>query len=203
MIPLNLTSIDVGNPAIPGSTLTTPQGYLLRAGGADIWGQRDEFHFTGQQHTGDFDATVRVASHTLSHPYAKAGLMIRATLDDNAAMFYHFVFPDNRLRNNNNGGHESHVRSQAGEKCRAIYPADSTSTPPPFPVTWPNTWLRVTRRGQRYESWASTDGSNWAMFCSVDTPLPETVWLGLAVCSHDAAKECAGEFCDLRIEAAR
>ena len=200
MTPHALHSIDVGNPAIAGSTQTTPNGYVLRAGGADIWRLRDEFHFAGQQQTGDFEATVRVASHTLTHPYAKAGLMVRESLAENAAMFFHFVFPDNRERKHNNGGHESHVRTHAGENCSAIYPEDFTTLPPPFPVTWPHTWLRVSRRGQQFEAWASQDGTGWKLFGRAETPLPETIWLGLAVCAHDAAKECSAEFCDLRID---
>lgn len=199
MPPLNLTSLDVGNPAIAGSTLPLGPGYRLHAGGADIWRQRDEFHFAALEQTGDFDATVRVASHTLSHPCAKAGLMVRDSLAENAAMFFHFVFPDNRPRNNNTGGHESHVRNLAGENCRAIYPAAGAATPPPFPVTCPNTWLRVSRRGEFFEAFASLDGQVWQRFGGAEVALPATVWLGLGLCSHDQSVACTAEFFDFSV----
>jgi hypothetical protein len=197
----HLTSRDVGNPAIAGTTQPLATGYRLQAGGADIWRLRDEFHFAALEQTGDFDATVRVASLTLSHPYAKAGLMVRDSLAENAAMFFHFVFPDNRERKNNTGGHESHVRTLAGENCSAIYPAAGPVIPPPFPVTWPNTWLRVTRRGARFEAFASPDRSVWQRFGGAEVALPATVWLGLGLCSHDKAIACTAEFFDFSVEA--
>jgi hypothetical protein len=195
----HLTSRDVGNPAIAGTTQPLTTGYRLHAGGADIWRLRDEFHFAALEQTGDFDATVRVASLTLSHPFAKAGLMVRDSLAENAAMFFHFVFPDNRERGKNTGGHESHVRTLAGENCSAIYPAAGPVNPPPFPVTWPNTWLRVTRRGARFEAFASPDGSVWQRFGGAEVALPDTVWLGLGLCSHDKAIACTAEFFDFSI----
>jgi hypothetical protein len=55
-----LENSDIGNPATPGSTEDTNGSIKVIAGGKDIWGVSDEFHFTYQKQTGDFDVIVRV-----------------------------------------------------------------------------------------------------------------------------------------------
>ncbi len=53
-------SEDVGNPALKGETQFVKSGVDIKAGGEDIWGNSDQFHFVFQQFTGDFDITVRL-----------------------------------------------------------------------------------------------------------------------------------------------
>jgi len=53
-------SEDVGNPALKGETQFVKSGVDIKAGGEDIWGNSDQYHFVSQQFTGDFDITVRL-----------------------------------------------------------------------------------------------------------------------------------------------
>ena len=48
-------SSDIGNPLTPGSTRAIDGGVEIIAGGKDIWGMADEFHFVYQKQSGDFD----------------------------------------------------------------------------------------------------------------------------------------------------
>src|SRR5439155_5584480 len=64
------TGVNVGvvRPAA-GSTAVVTEGrdYDVTAGGADIQGTADQFHFAYRQRSGDFDVKVRVASLTRAH----------------------------------------------------------------------------------------------------------------------------------------
>ena len=55
-------STDIGKPALTGSTTLMADGISLTAGGADIWGVRDEFRFCYLEQTGDFDLVARIES---------------------------------------------------------------------------------------------------------------------------------------------
>ena len=76
---------DIGHPAKAGSSLKVSNGFDITAGGADIWGNKDEFHFVYKEHTGNFDFVVRFES--LPNPDGSFSLLFRlpATSTDNCA----------------------------------------------------------------------------------------------------------------------
>src|SRR5207248_8717876 len=82
-----LTSADIGSPTPGGVTTTITDGvdYDITAGGANIWGNSDQFRYVYKQVTGDFDVKVLVTGMQASDPKAKAGIMARASLAANAA----------------------------------------------------------------------------------------------------------------------
>lgn len=55
-----LESSDIGNPLTPGSRKAIDGGVEIIAGGKDIWGIADEFHFAYQKQSGDFDVATRI-----------------------------------------------------------------------------------------------------------------------------------------------
>ncbi|MFD0677293.1 MULTISPECIES: hypothetical protein [unclassified Paenibacillus] len=72
---LKLTGKDLGDPVKQGATEELSNGYLLTAGGSDIWGMSDQFHFAYTVHKGDFDFTVRSESLSREQIYIlKPGL---------------------------------------------------------------------------------------------------------------------------------
>ncbi|MDX1951995.1 MAG: PA14 domain-containing protein [Verrucomicrobiota bacterium] len=173
-----LTSADIGGPAA-GSTTTLSDGYELRAGGADIWGNSDQFRYAYEQRSGDFDVRVRVESLTQTDLYTKAGLMVRDTLAANARHIFALVFPSNAARNNNDGGYEFQSRDTVGGNATAIYP------PAPQPrVGFPNTWLRLKREGNIWTAYSSSDGEVWQLYATKTLALPSTIYFGLAVTAH-------------------
>ncbi len=76
-------------------------------------------------------------------------------------------------------------RSVAGGECQAIYPAQRPPAPPEFPAAYPNSWLRVERRGDRFSAFASTDGKAWKLYAAQTLALAGTVHVGPALTSHD------------------
>ena len=65
------------------------------AGGKDIWGVSDEFHFNYELQSGDFDIAARIENLTASHLYSRAGLMACEDLSADSNHVFFLVFPDN------------------------------------------------------------------------------------------------------------
>jgi hypothetical protein len=190
---------DIGSPQLPGSAAKVETGWDLIAGGVDIWEKSDQFHFLYRQISGDFNVMVRVESFKPAHLYSKAGLMIRENLKADSAHMMFLVFADNSPRNNNLGAYEMQFRSLAASDCQAIYPAKRPPAPPEFPAAYPNSWLRVERRGDQFSAFASTDGKAWKLYAAQMLALPGLVYVGPALTSHNAEIAAQASFRDLHI----
>jgi hypothetical protein len=191
-------SIDIGNPSLPGSAKASAAGDEIVAGGKDIWGTNDQFHFAYQRSQGDFDVAVQIRSLTAPHLYARAGIMARSDLSDNSQHIFFLVFPDNRPRHNNTSAYELQYREAKGGDSKAIYPPQNSAAPL-FPVDFPHAWLRLRRAGNEFTSFASEDGSNWKPYASYSMTFPQNVYLGLAVTSHTDEATIAADFGTLRV----
>jgi len=194
LIPMkNFQHTDVGNPAISGTVLTVKEGFDVTAGGADIWGVKDEFNYVYVERTGDFDFVTRIESLSAPHLYTKAGVMAREDLSAGCRHIYFQVFPNNNPRNKNNGGFEFQYRQTSNGEMKAIYPASATGTPE-FPVTYPNTWVRLQRVNNVFTGYYSTDGKNWKVYTTYTLELPAKLFLGLAVTSHNPKQAASASF---------
>ncbi|MGK9254561.1 DUF1349 domain-containing protein [Paenibacillus humicus] len=195
-----LSSANIGDPSIQGSFKQQDGRYEIVAGGEDIWGVRDQFHFAYVVHTGDFDFKVRLKSLDMPHLYTKAGIMARAALDADSPHVYMMAFPDNSLRNKNNGGCEFQYRETAGGDSVAIYPDDYTTVPPEFPVQYPDAWLRLKRSGDEFTAFHSSDGRSWKRYTQFAMKLPHECYLGLAITSHASEAAATAVATDLTLE---
>jgi hypothetical protein len=187
-------NLDIGSPQLAGSARQIETGWDLIAGGADIWEKSDQFHFLYKQISGDFDIAVRVESFLPAHLYSKAGLMVRETLNADSPHLMFLVFSDNSPRNNNLGAYEMQFRSVSGGECQAIYPAVRPPAPPEFPAAYPNSWLRVQRRGDRFSAFASKDGKEWKLYAVHMMALARAVFVGPALTSHDPQAAATARF---------
>ena len=71
-----------GNPASVGSFVEGPAGtYTMTGSGADIWNPSDEFHYAYKTLAGTGSIVAKVESIDNTNGWAKAGVMIRETLD--------------------------------------------------------------------------------------------------------------------------
>jgi hypothetical protein len=76
---------DVGRVGAYGNATFNNNGtFTLSGSGNDIWGSADAFRFVYQSITGDVDIRARVTGLTYTHPWAKAGVMIRNSTDRSA-----------------------------------------------------------------------------------------------------------------------
>ncbi len=99
-------SVTAGDDALPSPWLAhnvggaTPGGqqiegsrWVVQGGGRDIFGRSDAFRFVSRSVEGDFGVWTGIESFTARDRYAKAGLMLRSSLEHDAAHVLLHVFP--------------------------------------------------------------------------------------------------------------
>jgi hypothetical protein len=180
-----------GYPGSVGSFTDNFDGtYSMTGSGADIWdisgigtGFHDEFHFAYKMLTGAGTITARVDSVSYTHDWAKAGVMVRETLDANSAHAFACVTP------------ASGVSFQRRPSTGAASTHETTAD-----LTAPH-WVRLERdMAGNFTVTRSVDGSTWEPQGTVQNiPMNTNVYVGLAVTSHDAALTCEAEFSNVTI----
>jgi hypothetical protein len=171
-----------GFPADFGSFTESPAGtYTITAGGEDIWGDSDQFHFAYKELNGAGTIIAKVQSVSNTHGFAKAGVMIRDTLDPNSANSALLITPENGVR--------FQWRNSAGDSSDRVF--DDTVTAPQ--------WVKLTRElGGRVRAAYSADGMTWTDMDPVTTVIMNLpMYIGLAVTSHDISAACVAEFSDI------
>ncbi|MBI5387747.1 MAG: hypothetical protein HZA90_24055 [Verrucomicrobia bacterium] len=171
-----METLDVGTPGTDpredGLALPCRAGDVtVTAGGSDIGGTKDAFHFVYEMRDGDFDARVRVASLELSQFYAKAGLMAREDLIPGSRHVFAGVQPA--------GGANRYLAlwRLATNGASALWPGVSTNNGVPFP----NAWLRLTRTGAVFTAFRGTNGFDWTQFAqATNNTFPSRAFVGLA-----------------------
>jgi regulation of enolase protein 1 (concanavalin A-like superfamily) len=160
-------SQEVGSVAAAGSASYANGTFTVNASGADIWGTADEFHYVYQQLSGNGVITARVASLTNTHSWAKAGVMIRETLNANAKNAATLITPGQGI---------------AFQQRTSIGGTSTTTTL--VSVTIPE-WVRLERNGTTFTAWHSENGTSWTQIGSVTISMGIDVYVGLAVTSHN------------------
>ncbi|MGD8501284.1 MAG: PA14 domain-containing protein, partial [Phycisphaerales bacterium] len=85
-----------GRPGSVGSFVESPAGtYTMTGSGADITGPADEFHYAYKMLNGQGTIVARVESMENTNDWAKAGVMIRETLEPGSAHAMAFITPTN------------------------------------------------------------------------------------------------------------
>jgi len=167
------SSKDIGGVTVPG-TFSNNGGLMTVSGaGEDIWGAKDQFHYSYLPIVGDGALTVRVAGETLTSRHAKAGIMIRETLSEDAPNVFATICPG---RN----GTALQSRSATAGATATLTGPDTIATP---------YWLRLTRVGDVFTGYLSPDGTTWTEYGTVAVPMDEKVYIGLAVTSHTATPQ--------------
>jgi hypothetical protein len=186
-----LTFTDVGIPAFdpgyPGIvSVTAKGGYIITAQGSDMWNTADGFHFAWENKTNNFDVVVRTVSQGHSDTFAKAGLMVRESLDPSSRNWavVNTPAPDATSSVGNNSidcnMRDTYSGASAGWKNLA------GSTPPQYP----NAWVRLKRTGNVLTAYSSSNGANWVPLGSYDTTtnvngaLPSEVLVGICTSAH-------------------
>jgi regulation of enolase protein 1 (concanavalin A-like superfamily) len=181
-----------GRPASTGSFTEGPVGtFTMTGSGTDIWNNgiagdyRDEFHFAYKTLTGSGTIIARVDSIQETNGWAKAGVMIRETLEPGSKHAYVAVTPAS--------GVASQGRIDTGGV--SFNTAEGGMTAP--------YWVKLERDiAGNFTVSLSANGSTWAPV-SGSTPeniqMGSTVFVGLAVTSHDAALTTEAVFSNVSI----
>ena len=166
-LPAGWSGRDIGAVGAAGSSGYSSGTFTVRGSGADIWSATDEFHFASRTMTGNGTITARVRSMSNADAWTKAGVMIRETRDANSKHAAMFVSAGKGLafqRRVSTGGASTHT---AGAARIAPY------------------WVRLTRSGSTFTASTSPDGAVWTVVGSATINMASTVYVGLAVTSHN------------------
>jgi hypothetical protein len=166
-LPAGFLDGDVGAVGRAGSATFANGSFTVKAAGADIGGTADAFHYVYQSLAGDGTIVARVDSLGNTDPAAKAGVMIRETMDPGSPFVDMVVTPG----------------SGTALGDRATFGGPSASTPGPA-VTAPY-WVKLVRTGSVFTGSVSPDGVNWTVVASVFVGLSTDVYVGLAATSHN------------------
>ncbi|MBP7050026.1 MAG: hypothetical protein KBE65_03335 [Phycisphaerae bacterium] len=182
-----------GNPE--RFTEPEPGRYVISSTSGDVWGTEDNFRFVYKRLTGDGTITAKVNAITESTTtWAKAGVMIRESLDPASSYAFMFPTPDGRRAYQN--------RASTGSSALSAHSATGAVT---FPV-----WVRVERKGTQFTAYYSQDGVTWVKQPANENtgtdasgnpqviPMTGTVYIGMAVTSNNAGvAACFGDFSDV------
>lgn len=174
---------DVGAPAIAGSTAydALRQEYRLAAGGTNMWGAADQFQFAWRKIKGDFIVRARVEFLGQGvDPHRKLGWIARSTLEADSPYADACVHGDGLTSLQSR-------RTKGGLTEQVVLPVTGADV------------IQLERRGGTYVFSAARYGETFTT-ASIEMPeLGEELFVGLFLCSHNAAVKEEAIFRDVRI----
>jgi len=113
-----------------------------------------------------------------THEFAKAGVMMRETLNPNAknAMMY--------VSGNQRWSFQRRINTE-GETT------SNFSDPGAFSLPY---WVRMVRKGNVFEGYISSDGQKWTLISTETIAMGSDIFWGLAVTSHDDTQSTTASF---------
>jgi hypothetical protein len=177
------TSSDIGNTGKVGSAVESGGSVTVKGAGADVWGTADALHLMWTPLTGDGDIVARVASLSGTQAWTKVGVMMRTTKDAGAPQAFMLISKSKGAafqRRTVAGGISEHTSGGA--------------------LTAPR-WVKLSRRGTTITGYVSSDGRSWSQVGSDTFSIGDSLFVGLAVSSHDATVLATGIFDNIAVSA--
>ena len=170
-----------------GSTIYVPSSreYRVTAGGADIWGTADDFHFSWVQLSGDVNLTADVRFPASSpERLRKAVLMVRQSLDPGSAYADMVIHGD------------GHINLQ----FRSVMVGKTDDT---LSTQHGSTRLRIERRGNQFTAFAGEPGQTLVPVSPVTVVMKDPVYVGIGACAHNANAVEQAIFSNVSLEQSR
>jgi hypothetical protein len=167
-----------GYPLYVGGFVEAPPGtYTMTASGVDIWNPSDQFHFAYKELSGAGAIIAKIDSVANTDGWAKAGVMIRDTLEPDSSHAMVAVTPGN--------GVWFGSRETAGDISVSTKEAG---------ITAPQ-WVKLERTiGGLVRAYYSADGSTWTQLDIASVMMDMPAYIGLALTSHNADATCEAVF---------
>jgi hypothetical protein len=164
-------------PYFGGFTEGTVGTYTMTAAGEDIWATADEFHFGWKEVSGAVSIIAKVESLDNTHPFAKAGVMIRDTLDADSRNVAVLITPENGVR--------FQYRNTIGGITERYFEEGLTAPQ----------WVKLERTvGGLVRGYHSEDSVTWTRFNLIQVRMEMPVYIGLALTSNEKALACEAKF---------
>jgi TolB protein len=176
--------VNIGNPKLKGSFTynSKEQNYRLKGAGYNIWNNRDEFFYLSKPVNDDFIFSANLAFEGDGvDPHRKAGLMFRASLDEDAPYVDVAVHGD--------GLTSMQYRSVKGGETREVATA----------VKAPG-FVQIEKTGNVFTMRISKDNSTIGEVASVEVSLGEAFHAGLFICSHNEEVTEEARFWNVRMD---
>ncbi|UFS68797.1 M6 family metalloprotease domain-containing protein [Geomonas sp. RF6] len=175
-LPVPWAAQDVGSVGIAGSASYSSDTFTIRGAGGDIWGNADAFRFVYRTLDGDGQIVARVASLQNTNGYAKAGVMFRQSLAANSIHAMMVLTP-----------------GYGAEFSRRTATGGSTTVTGLGGMAAPY-WVKLVRSGNTFTGYVSSNGTDWRQAGSSSITMGSSLYVGLAVCSHNTALLSQGTF---------
>jgi autotransporter-associated beta strand protein len=176
-LPSPRQTADIGSVGLAGSATHNAGTYTLQGAGTGISGNADACRFVYQTASGDCDVIFRVQSLTNTGANAKAGVMIRESLNANAMTAGVWLTPSS--------GVQFTRRTSTGGTI-AVSSVTGRTAPQ---------WLRLTRTGNTFKAYYSANGTNWTQFGNNRTiSMASTTYIGIATTSGNTSALSTGVF---------
>jgi hypothetical protein len=144
-LPAGWQSRDIGT--IGGSAAEIDGIWAVSGNGEDIWYKSDQFHYAYTRLSGDGTIVARVVDNgTGSDSWAKGGVMIRETLNQNSK---HAMMA---ITGGDGSGKAFQHRPATGEPAMSAHGGYQVSPP---------MWIKLTRAGNTFTGYYSVNGFNW------------------------------------------
>jgi regulation of enolase protein 1 (concanavalin A-like superfamily) len=179
-LPAPFESTDIGDVGRAGFvSLTGADWFTLNGAGQDGFNGGDALFYGYEQLTGDGSITVRVTG-AQNYWDNRAGVMIRESLAPTARDVSLVSRPSGSRMNGTAGvneGVELKAKSVVGGPPAIVAQMD---------LPMPN-WIRLTRTGNVFDAYVSSDGSAWTHLGSTSVALTGTLLIGTSVASAQHA----------------
>ena len=160
----------------PGAYVENAGVVTMSGSGHDIWDNADDFRLAYKSLAGNGSVVVKVESIENTNAWAKAGVIIRQSLDADSKFAYMVV--------SYSSGVSFGWRQQTAGTCGSVNQVG---------VAAPQ-WVKLTRTGDAFTAQYSADGKTWLDVKNADGTIATTtvamtgsVYVGLCVTSHNAA----------------
>lgn len=177
---------DVGKVEAKGSAEfdAAKAQYKITGSGENIWKNEDAFQFVSKKMSGDFTFTMDAAFVGESaEKHRKACAMVRQSLDADAPYVDIAVHGDGLIG--------LQFRKEKGGITEA------TKSDVPNPAT-----VKLERAGNVFTASIAKKGEDFQPIGTVTVALPDPVYVGLAVCSHNAKTSETAIFSNVSVKAA-
>jgi outer membrane protein assembly factor BamB len=167
--PTSWTCANVDSAIPPGSNYLVNGVWSILGGGKDIYGTVDEFQYTAESMPGNGTVSAEITSQQDTDPWAKAGIMLRASTDPSAPYYAILATPGN--------GTVVQYRTSEGDSTTQL-----TGVTNGAPI-----YVEVMRTGDSYTAYTSTDGVNWTAYPDSTVTIPDlsgSILGGMADTSH-------------------
>lgn len=180
---------DIGNPKLSGSVVydEREQVYRLKAGGYNVWFNRDEFHYAYTKIKGDFILTANLRlTGKGTDLHRKMGWMLRASLQDDAAHISAVVHGDGLTALQWRSLRGAYMRDPQDE----IFSLKKNTEIIQLERLGKMVIMRVAHPGEPLQEVGRTDKAD----------LPDELLAGLFLCSHHPDEQEEGQAWNVRIE---